>query len=344
MILSRKHITLLGIACSILLLSFSKVHTRAKFIQPKGWPKPSYNFSKNKITDEGVRLGRVLFYDPILSRDSTISCASCHLQYTAFTHSDHNLSHGIDGLKGTRNSGTLFNLAWSPSFMWDGGVNNLEVQPINPITSPVEMDSKLEDAIARLNQSPRYRTMFYKAFKDSIVTSQHLFKALAQFTLLLESYNSKYDKVMRKEKDVSFTPEEQNGYTLFKKNCASCHTEPLFTNHTFQNNGLPVDAELNDIGRMKITGNPADSLKFKVPSLRNIFVSNPYMHDGRFRSLEKVLNHYTDGIVHSATLAKELQTKITMNKREKLDVIAFLRTLSDKQFLTDTSLGFYFTP
>lgn len=304
-----------------------------KFVVPKGWPKPVYNFSKNKVTDKGFKLGRKLFFDPILSKDSSTSCSSCHLQFSGFTHVDHALSHGINGLKGTRNSATIFNMAWSTSFMWDGGVNNLEVQPINPITNPVEMDSKLADVVMKLNRSSYYRTKFYGAFNDSVITSQKLLKALAQFMVMLESYNSKYDKVMRKE--AEFTEQENKGYKVFKKNCSSCHTEPLFTNNSFQNNGLPVDKELNDGGRIKITKNPADSLKFKVPSLRNITMSYPYMHDGRFKNLKLVVEHYASGIQKSETLAKELSYGIVINDKEKDQLIAFLNTLTDKEFLFD---------
>lgn len=305
------------------------------FVIPKGWPKPVYDLRKNKITAEGFKLGRALFFDPILSRDSSTSCSSCHLQFTGFTHVDHALSHGINGLKGTRNSSTLFNLAWNSSFMWDGGVNNLEVQPINPITNPVEMDSKLEDVIAKLNRSPRYRKLFFKAFKDSVVNSKRLLKSLAQFTVLFESYNSKYDKVIRGEDAQTFSNAEKQGYDVFRKNCAACHAEPLFTGFSLKNNGLPVDKELNDMGRMKITQSKSDSLKFKVPSLRNIAVSGPYMHDGRFRNLDQVLDHYTKGVQASATLAAELKKSIALSAEERKDLIAFLNTLTDKEFLYD---------
>jgi cytochrome c peroxidase len=305
------------------------------FVVPPGWPQPHYDFSKNKLTEAGFKLGRKLFFDPGLSRDSSTSCSSCHTQFSGFTHVDHSLSHGINGLKGTRNSLTLFNLAWSTSFMWDGGVNNLEVQPLNPITNPVEMDNTLEHVVTRLNNSPAYRQMFYDAFGDSLATGQHVLKALAQFTVMFESYNSKYDKYMRHEPGGEMTKEELKGLKIFRKHCSSCHTEPLFTNYSFQNNGLPVDTELNDYGRMRITHDPADSLKFKVPSLRNIVNSYPYMHDGRFGSLEQVLDHYTNGIVKSPTLAKQLRKKIKLNDEDKKDLIAFLKTLSDKQFLFD---------
>jgi len=326
----------------MLLFSFAlKPDVDVRFITPKGWPKPVYDFNKNKITVNGFKLGRALFYDPILSRDSTISCASCHLQSTGFTHSDHTLSHGIDGLIGTRNSSTLANLAWSNSFMWDGAVNNLEVQAINPITNPLEMDSKLEDVIRKLNNSVPYKRMFYKAFGDSLVNSKRLLKAITQFVVMFESNNSKYDKVKRNEKYVSFTEQEDRGYILFKKNCESCHSEPLFTNNKFENNGLTADPELKDYGRMKITNDASDSLKFKVPSLRNIFVSGPYMHDGRFRSLEKVLDHYTNGIQQSATLSEKIKAPIVLTKAEKLDIIMFLRTLNDKEFVYDLRFRYH---
>ena len=192
---------------------------RIPFVVPKGWPKPKYDFTNNPLTLEGFELGRELFYDPLLSSDSTISCASCHLSFTAFTHADHRVSHGIQGLTGTRNSLALINLAWNTSFMWDGGVNNLEVQAINPLTNQVEMNSKLPDIIAKLSRSVKYKKLFAKAFGDSTVTTQKLLKSLALYTGNLISCNSKYDSVMRKDKGVSFTAQEFEGYKLFKSNC-----------------------------------------------------------------------------------------------------------------------------
>jgi len=315
------------------LLAFGPEPVAVRFVVPKGWPKPVYDFTRNKPSDEKYRLGRRLFYDPILSRDSSTSCNSCHLQFSGFTHVDHALSHGINGLKGTRNSLTLFNLAWSKSFMWDGGVNNLEVQPINPITNPVEMDHDLGRLIARLNRSAYYRKRFYKAFGDSSIGTQQLFKALAQYMVMLESYNSKYDKVMRREEGAVFSESEARGYSVFKTHCASCHTEPLFTNNGFANNGLAPDTALNDPGRMRITHQRSDSLCFKVPTLRNCELSYPYMHDGRFRKLEQVLAHYTGGIQASATLASELRKPILLDAAAQKDLLAFLKTLTDREFI-----------
>ena len=310
------------------------------FSVPKGWPKPVYNFKNNQLTSEGFELGRTLFYDPILSRDSTISCASCHLQYTGFAHTDHALSHGIEGRIGTRNAPSLVNIAWSKSFHWDGGVVGLEVQPINPITNFLEMDNSLANVLKCLKNSKKYSHLFYNAFGDSIPSTKLLMKALAQFTVSLVSSNSKYDKVMRHEKDIFFTKQEENGYNLFKINCASCHTEPLLTNNGFADNGLPLDLDYKDYGRLAITLNPKDSMNFKVPTLRNIEFTYPYMHDGRFNKLKEVINFYTDGKVKRKTLAKELQKPIVLNENEKKDLIAFLLTLSDKEFLFNPKYSF----
>ncbi len=315
------------------ILAFAGTDTPVKFNAPRGWPKPRYDFSNNPLTLHGFELGRELFYDPFLSSDSSTSCSSCHLSFTAFTHADHKLSHGIQGLVGTRNSPVLINLAWNTSFMWDGGVNNLEVQAINPLTNPVEMNSKLEDVINKLQRTAKYRKLFYRAFNDSIITSKRLLKALAQFTGNLVSCNSKYDSVMRHERDVHFTAREENGYELFKKNCATCHREPLFTNNKFENIGLPLDSVLRDVGRMKVTNDPADSLTFKVPTLRNVEYSAPYFHDGRVNKLKDVIDHYTTGIVESRTLSKELRRKIILSHDEQKDLLVFLKTLTDKSFL-----------
>ncbi len=299
---------------------------------PKGWPKPNYDFSKNPLTEEGFQLGRQLFYDPILSKDSTISCASCHLQATGFTHVDHSLSHGIDGKIGTRNSMTMMNLAWSKSFMWDGGVNHLEVQALNPINSSVEMNETLANVVLKLRKSDKYKSLFFAAFGDENITGQRILKALSQFELMLISSNSKYDKVMQKE--AVFTNQEQNGYQLFKTNCAYCHSEPLFTNGNFENNGIPLDSTLNDIGRKQITEKPEDYLKFKVPTLRNIQFTNPYMHDGRFNKLTEVIKHY-NSIGNNKKVSKQLKTAMNLTDNERVDLVAFLLTLTDHEFLFD---------
>jgi cytochrome c peroxidase len=319
-------------------LAFSLLKPTPLYFQiPKGWPKPNYDFSKNPLTEEGFQLGRQLFYDPILSKDSTISCASCHLQATGFTHVDHSLSHGIDGKIGTRNSMTMMNLAWSKTFMWDGGVNHLDVQPLNPITSPVEMNETLANVVQKLQKSDKYKSLFFAAFGDENITGQRVLKALSQFELLLISANSKYDKVMRKE--AVFTEQEQNGYQLFKNNCASCHTEPLFTNGKYENNGIPLDTTLNDIGRQGITEKSEDYLKFKVPTLRNIQFTNPYMHDGRFKKLTEVIKHY-NSLGNNKNLPKQLQKPMNLTDNERVDLVAFLLTLTDTEFLFDKRFSY----
>jgi cytochrome c peroxidase len=304
-----------------------------RFEVPKGWPRPVYDFKTNKLTAEGIDLGKDLFYDPILSKDSSISCESCHLSFTAFSHPDHKLSHGIAGKVGTRNAPSIVNMAWNNSFMWDGGVNNLEVQPINPIINPLEMGSDLNLVVKKLQRSAKYKKAFYKVYRDSVITSAKVLKVLALFTSNVVSYHSKYDSVSRHLGKVEFTEAEARGYVLFKSNCASCHKEPLFTDRSFRNNGLSVDTFLKDKGRMRITKNISDSLKFKVPTLRNIEFSAPYFHDGRVSKLKDVLEHYHSGIVQSPTLDPLLKNGIAMNKEEKKDLIAFLKTLSDRYYL-----------
>jgi cytochrome c peroxidase len=327
---------------TILLLGFSKEKAVVStFESPKSWPKPSYNFADNSPTEAGFILGRKLFYDPILSRDSAISCASCHLQYTGFTHVDHAVSHGIEGRKGTRNSPVLINLAWQKHFHWDGGVNHLDAQPINPIEHFTEMDHTLPAVLDKLNRSIVYKQLFSKAFDSEKITTKQLMMALSQFLVQLVSSNSKYDRVMRHEQGVSFTDQEKRGLKLFRKHCSSCHTEPLFTNTFFASNGIPVNNIFNDSGRFKITANPKDSLLFKIPTLRNVEYSFPYMHDGRFKKLKDVLNFYSDSIRPQAfNLHPKLREPLHFSEFEKKDLLAFLLTLTDKEFLYNKRFSF----
>lgn len=316
-----------------LLMAFSKEIKTGLFNAPKSWPTPVYNFKNNPLTQEKIELGRALFYDPILSKDSTLSCAGCHSQYNAFAHVDHALSHGINDQIGNRNAPALMNLAWSTHFMWDGAINHLDMQALAPISHPLEMNETILHVTQKLQRKPLYVALYKKAFGDAAVTGERTLKALSQFMLTLVSAQSKYDSVMRCEQQ--FTAQEQKGYSLFKTHCAVCHTEPLFTNKQFENNGLPTDPELMDIGRMKITQEKTDSLKFKVPTLRNIEFTFPYMHDGRFKYLKDVLNHYSSGIAATPTLSVHLKKGLEFTPTEKVDIIAFLLTLTDKSFLFD---------
>ncbi|MBL0342110.1 MAG: cytochrome-c peroxidase [Bacteroidetes bacterium] len=305
-----------------------------EFVIPPGFPTPVYQFTNNAVTNERFELGRKLFYDPILSRDNSISCGSCHLQAGAFAHIDHKVSHGIDDLEGIRNAPGLFNLAWHDNFMWDGGINHIEVQPIGPIENPVEMDETLSNVILKLRASTQYKTLFKAAYGSDSITSQMMLRSMAQFMAVMVSADSKYDKYIRGEAGGTFDAQELNGLNLFRQNCASCHTEPLFTDLSFRNNGLDSIFTL-DQGRATITLDPNDEGKFKVPSLRNIEVTFPYMHNGKIKTLDKVLDHYTSGVLPSTTLDPLLVGGIALTTQEKADIVKFLRTLTDNTFLTN---------
>lgn len=300
---------------------------------PKGFPKPIYTFKSNKITPASFVLGRKLFYDPILSKDSSISCGSCHQQFAAFSHIDHALAHGIGGRIGKRNIPALQNLIWSNTFMWDGGINHLEIQAIAPITSKLEMDESLENVIIKLNQRNDYKIAFYKAFKDSIITSEKMLKSLTQFMGLMISANSKYDKYIADK--ATFSVEELKGLKIFRTKCTNCHTEPLFTDNTYRSNGLAINKRLDDKGRSLITGNEGDNYKFKVPSLRNVELTFPYMHDGRFRNLKEVLNFYSDSTKHANYSDSHMHAIGIISKDDIEALHTFLLTLTDKSFIYD---------
>ncbi|MEZ4798229.1 MAG: cytochrome-c peroxidase [Flavobacteriales bacterium] len=289
---------------------------------PKHFPEHNYSFENNPLSFQKIELGKMLFYDPILSLDSTISCASCHSPYNAFAHADHALSHGIHDTIGTRNAPALFNLSWNKSFMWDGAIHHLDVQPLAPISSPSEMNCDINTVVARLERSPLYKFKFSEAFDSEQITGENFLKALAQFQLSLISANSKYDQVLKGEN--TFTAQEAKGYALFVQHCNRCHTEPLFTNQNFETNQLTPDAALNDVGRSKISQKEEDNYKFKVPSLRNLDHSYPYMHDGRFKKLSQVLDHYSQA---------NLTPKITLTSDDKKDLMSFLIALNDTSFI-----------
>ncbi len=298
---------------------------------PSGWPAPHYDYSTNKLTEAGFILGRKLFYETKLSKDNSISCGSCHQQASGFSNQGHSLSTGVDGQLGKRNAPAISNLIWQTNFMWTGGVNNIEVMPLSPISNHLEMNETIANAVSKLQNDAQYPPLFNAAFGTSTINSQLLLKAMAQFTGMLVSSHSKYDAYTNGEIDL--TTNETNGLNLFNQKCASCHPAPLFTNLQYINFGL--DSIFNDPGRSEITGMAADSGKFKVPSLRNVALSYPYMHDGRFATLEQVLDHYSHGIVHSATLSPLLNNITPLSVTEKQDIISFLNTLTDETFIND---------
>lgn len=312
----------------------AKGTTALNFEIPNGFPQPQYTFQSNPLTQQGFDLGKRLFYDGLLSKDGNFPCASCHQQFAAFATFDHDLSHGFNNQFTTRNAPALQNLAWMKEFQWDGGVNHIEVQPLAPITAANEMAEDIGNVVTKLKSDAHYPAMFAAAFGDPEINSQRILKALAQFTASLVSSNSKYDKMTRGQ--ATFNTTEQQGYTLFKaKKCVSCHQEPLFTDQSYRNNGMTLNPILKDYGRMTITGKKEDSLKFKVPSLRNVYLTFPYSHDGRFYSLENILDHYSNGIQQSATLDPLLKNKIPMSSEEKYYIKIFLSTLTDSTFINE---------
>ena len=283
------------------------------------------------MTPAGFALGRRLFYDPLLSHDGSVSCASCHQQFAAFAHLDHRVSHGIHGVNGRRNTPALFNLAWQPDLMWDGAVHNLELQPVAPISNPVEMGSSLAEIVGKLQADPRYPLLFERAFGSPGIDSQRLLRALTQFTGTLVSDHSRYDRYLRGE--TPFSAREKQGLALFRAHCSGCHAEPLFTDFSYRNNGL--DAAPRDAGRQTISGKAEDHGRFRVPSLRNVALSSPYMHDGRYDSLEQVIDHYASGIAASPTLDPSLAAGIPLSPAERDALVAFLDTLTDERFVHD---------
>jgi cytochrome c peroxidase len=297
---------------------------------PSYFPEPVQARIQTTYTPEMRALGRVLFYDPILSADSSVSCASCHNPYTAFAHTDHALSHGIGDSIGKRNAPALFNLAWQSAFMLDGAVNHIEVQALAPLSATNEMAETLEHVLTKLNRLPRYQALCASIQQGKSISSSLFLKSLAAFVLSLNSFESKYDSVKRHQS--TFTAQEAKGYEKFKQYCNACHAEPLFTNHTYQYNGLSFDPQHPDLGRYSISLKPKDSFAFKVPSLRNISYTYPYMHDGRYKTLQAVLKHYAEKQV-SAKLNNNVTTVFPLSANDQIDIIAFLKTLNDVQFL-----------
>lgn len=306
---------------------------------PDYFPDLTYDLSQNPPTQNGFVLGKKLFYDGRLASDGVVSCGFCHIQAFAFTHHTHITSHGVDGAIGKRNAQPLHNMAFMEDFTWDGAADHLDAQPIIPITTEVEMNNTFSNIVATLSQDPEYVDMFAAAFDNGQIDPDNILKALSQFMLMMVSADSKYDRYLRND-GTTLTVEETAGLGLFEAKCSSCHAGVLQTDQTYRNNGLSIDPEFNDLGRFRVTGQPSDSLKFKVPSLRNIEATFPYMHDGRLPDLEAVLDHYANGITDSPTLDPLLRNEdgslgIPLTALEKAQIIAFLKTLTDDNFIFD---------
>ncbi len=316
------------------------------FEQPDNFPDIEYTLENNPLTEEGFELGKKLFYDGRLSQNDAIPCAFCHEQAFAFTHHGHNLSHGVNGGIGLRNSQPIQNLAFQRTFMWDGAASHLDMQPVIPLTSELEMGETLGNVINKLKNDSYYQQQFEKAFDDGAISSENMLKALSQFMVMMVSSNSKYDKYIRAEDNVTLSQIELDGLNTFQNKCTSCHATDLFTDQSFRNNGLPVNPMLNDEGRYLIFEDPDDLYKFKVPSLRNVEKSFPYMHDGRFATLEAVLNFYNSGAVDNGNvdpllLRNDGSYGITLTDYEIESLVAFLKTLTDNDFLNDERFSEY---
>ncbi len=232
-----------------------------------------------------------------------------------------------------RNAPVLFNLAWETSYHWDGEFKSLFDEAAQPINGHIEMAESFNGVIGKLQKDPEYRQQFKNVFRSEFIRPEFILKALAQFTGYMVSADSKYDRY--KKGQATYSAQELDGYQIFKANCATCHPEPLFTDYSFRNIGLPVDDLLKDYGKMRVTNDPADSLKFKVPTLRNVYISANYMHDGRFNTLSQCINHYRTGVQQSATLDPLLAGGITLTNTQATDLGLFLRSLTDSAFLID---------
>ena len=324
------------VSCGSEDADYEEINMPMEFKVPANFPVPVQDISQNPPTAKGFELGRKLFYDGRLSADGTISCSFCHEQGYAFTHHGHDFSHGINDQVGTRNAPAVQNLAWQGEYFYDGASNSLEMLSIVPIHNPKEMDETLEGIAAKLKQDAAYVKLFRQAFNGE-VTSGNILKALGQFMTMMVSANSRYDKYVRNEPGGTLTPQELRGRDLFAQNCAACHATDLFTDHTFRNNGLPPNPNLNDLGRETVTGFVSDRYKFKVPSLRNVALTAPYMHDGRFGSLQSVLNFYSSGMSSTPNIDTQLlhdgAPGIPLTQQEEEDIISFLKTLTDEEFV-----------
>ncbi len=318
-------------------------------LDAQGLPAPVLP-SDYPLTVQRVQLGRMLFHDKMLSKDGSQSCATCHQQKDGASDI-RKFSIGVKGLPGGRQAMPVVNLAWHRrGFFWDGRAPTLRDQALRPIQDTLEMDETLPNVVIKLSASKMYRDQFVRAFNADTITSALVGIALEQFMLTMISGNSTFDKVNRSE--ASFTEMEERGRKLFNTEfdptgtvkgaeCFHCHAAPFFTNDRYMNNGLDNDASLKDLGRENVTSLASDRARFKVPTLRNIAVTPPYMHDGRFTTLEEVVEHYNTGVRQSSTLDPLLQFNVTpglgLTQQDKADLVAFLKTLTDQTFLTNAA-------
>jgi cytochrome c peroxidase len=308
---------------------------------------PMPTAKNNQLTVEGAELGRYLFYDPILSIDSSFSCASCHRQENAFSDSPKRFSTGVNGDTLSRNTPPLFNLAWYPQLFWDGRANSLEDQVFHPVRDTSEMNLSWENAAQRVKENDFYRQKFRDVFGNTEIDSVLIARAIAQFERTIISANSKYDKVLRRED--YFTPKEYEGFVIAndqtKGDCLHCHTSDanaLGTTGEMSNNGLQEafqPEDFKDKGQGETSNNKDDIGKFKIPSFRNVALTAPYMHDGRFQTLEEVVDFYSEGVHESHNIDSKMEFAhrggVHLTEEEKESLIAFLYTMTDSTLITD---------
>lgn len=320
--------------------------TPYRFISPAKFPQPNLP-QDNPLAVEGVELGRRLFHDAQLSRTNTQSCSSCHERANGFTDHGKRFSTGVDGSEGTRNSMALINLAWKSEFFWDGRARSLREQALMPIQDTHEMSETLDHVCAKLANDAEYPKVFERVFGTREITAVRIGLALEQFMLTLVSHDSKFDRAMRGDGELG--DDEKKGFALFftesdpgrgvrGADCFHCHGGADFTDHQFHNNGLEDGITVKDEGRSRVTKADADRGKFATPTLRNIDVTGPYMHDGRFATLEEVIRHYTTGVKRSPTLdpnlAKHAGGGVPLGEDDRRALIAFLKSLTDERFIS----------
>jgi cytochrome c peroxidase len=327
-------------ACHDLPKPLPPTPTPFDYQAPENFP-PFHDPGDNQTTLEGIALGRKLFYDPILSGDNTIACADCHRQENAFTD-PRRFSVGIDGIAGKRNSMSLTDIAWQHRLFWDKRAVGLEDQALRPIKDPIEMHETMANLVPELQAIPEYTEMFWRAFGTETIDSVLIAKALSQFERTLISFNSKYDRW--KLGLDSLDKSEMLGMAIFRDpnrgGCEKCHSfGAVFSDFQFKNNGL--DSIPTDPGRFAISGIPSETGAFKIPSMRNVEYTAPYMSDGRFATLEEVMEFYNTGFQLGPFTDPAMFTLVKgrLSTKDKADVIAFLKTLSEPEFLTNPAFS-----
>ncbi|MFZ4261566.1 cytochrome-c peroxidase [Sphingobacterium sp. HJSM2_6] len=302
---------------------------------PAEFPAMNSAVYANFPTKYGVQLGEKLFHDKRLSGNNTISCASCHQQAHAFTDQQAQ-AIGIENRVGLRNTPPIQNMAFLQFYNWDGNILQLENQALVPIITHEEMNSSIVEVMEKLKDDDSYKQLLTYSFGDGNFSPDRIYKSLAQYAYSLISANSKYDSVMRMEHPVEFSTQEARGFAIFKLKCASCHRGALFTDQSFRTIGFPINSHSSEAGRARVTGKASDQYSFRVPSLRNVAYTAPYGSFGQFANLMDLLNYLDAGVLESENLdpyLKNNNNRIPMSALEKEDIIAFLKTLSDPNFI-----------